>query len=257
MNYLEGRPMHRSVLCALLAITLAGLAPGCTPLSERVARRPLGESSPDEANKELRARSLFELKLRSSVDSSTLMVLHRYGNLIHECAERYNLDWRFILAVMKTESSFSPSALSCKGAFGFMQIMPMTGEELEQSLDLMDFRSPSNNILGGVYYLRQLYDMFDGILPPDRLRLVLASYNAGPGRVLDAQQMVAFLHGDPKEWNDVKMGMALMDSLTTSIQSDLWPEGKPHNGWFVNPEQTVAYVDKVMDVYARYERVLE
>ena len=100
----------------------------------------------------------------------------RYGNFIHTAAERYDLDPELIRAIIKVESSFNPFAVSKKGAMGLMQLMPETARE-------MQVESPyeaRENIMGGSRYLRKLLDMFRG-----DLRLSLAAYNAGPGKVLE------------------------------------------------------------------------
>lgn len=77
-------------------------------------------------------------------------------------------------AVISTESGYNPNALSRKGAMGLMQLMPDTARRYS----VVDPYDPTQNIRGGVAYLRDLIQQFNNDLP-----LVLAAYNAGEGAV--------------------------------------------------------------------------
>jgi membrane-bound lytic murein transglycosylase F len=250
--------MHlKSFFALYLTVPVLGLL-GCTPLSERIAQRPLNPTAAMEISRQ-EALSLgrYEGRLSLRVDLPTFNVLRRYGGLIQACADRYRLDWRLILAVMKTESAFSSSAVSEKGAYGLMQIMPVTGAELERTLDLLDIRDPTNNIRGGVFYLRQLYDLFSTSPPGDRLRFALAAYNAGVGRVYDAQELAVYFHADPSRWISVRTALGLLSSEQCELHEIVWTEGRPKSGCFDNSGETLNYVDRVMDTYAQYKVMLE
>lgn len=94
--------------------------------------------------------------------------------LIETFSEKYGVDSDFIKAIIKQESGFNTKATSKKGAMGLMQLMPKTAE----SLGVLDAYNPSQNIEGGVKYLKGLLDKFD-----NNHELALAAYNAGPTAV--------------------------------------------------------------------------
>ena len=91
----------------------------------------------------------------------------RYVNLT---APEYQLAPHLVLAVMATESNFDPWAVSPKNAQGLMQLIPDTATRFK----VRQIQDPTQNIRGGMAYLRWLLAYFEG-----DLSLVLAAYNAG------------------------------------------------------------------------------
>ncbi|MDX8387952.1 MAG: lytic transglycosylase domain-containing protein [Ghiorsea sp.] len=107
--------------------------------------------------------------------------IKKYMPHIKFASIKYNIDHNLIHAIVDTESSFNPKAYSKAGAVGLMQLMPKTAK----SLGVKNSWNPSQNILGGTFYFRQLLDKFN-----QNIRLSLAAYNAGAGAVKRAGNIV-------------------------------------------------------------------
>lgn len=103
-----------------------------------------------------------------------------YDHLIRSAASRYQIDPHLVKAVIRAESNFDCLAVSKKGALGLMQLMPDTASDMA----VADPFDPQENINGGTRYLSKMLGLFDG-----NLRLALAAYNAGPGRVIGIGQV--------------------------------------------------------------------
>ncbi len=104
-----------------------------------------------------------------------------YEEEILASAEEFDLDPYLVCGVIFTESAFHPEARSGVGALGLMQLMPATGLEEAELLEIEGvtedrLTEPALNIRLGCNYLRKLLDEFG------TESVALAAYNAGPGR---------------------------------------------------------------------------
>ncbi|MBD3424647.1 MAG: transglycosylase SLT domain-containing protein, partial [Candidatus Latescibacteria bacterium] len=125
----------------------------------------------------------------------------RFKKLIARYAGRYGFDWRLILAMAYQESGLDHSRKSSAGAVGIMQIRPQTASD--RNVGIPDIQDPENNIHAAVKYLDFLRDHYfssQSIRPRDRVRMALASYNAGPAKIRKARSMAAGMGLDPDRW---------------------------------------------------------
>lgn len=97
-----------------------------------------------------------------------------YDPLIEQFSTGLAVPADLVRAVVQVESGFNPSARSSAGAMGLMQLMPETAAEL----GVTNPYDPSDNLRGGITYLNQLLQQYDG----DE-EIALAAYNAGPAAV--------------------------------------------------------------------------
>jgi len=133
-------------------------------IEKEIAPTPVVEDIEPEIKEAVELKSKIDLKAQST----------NIDEIIETFSEKYGIDGDFIKAIIKQESGFNTRATSKKGAMGLMQLMPKTA----QSLGVIDAYNPSQNIEGGVKYLKSLLDKYG-----DNKELALAAYNAGPGAV--------------------------------------------------------------------------
>ena len=125
------------------------------------------------------------VKLISSVTPkyySDYPVMYR-TELLREANKR-KVDPRFILAIMKQESSFRANAKSPAGARGLLQFVYDTAIKYKdttgyKNLQPDDLYNPATNIALGAEYIRFLKDEFGGLYEG-----IAASYNAGEDNAL-------------------------------------------------------------------------
>jgi membrane-bound lytic murein transglycosylase F len=132
-----------------------------------------------------------------------------YDSLFQAHADSLPWDWKLLAAVAYTESRFDTAACSKAGAGGLMQMMPSTA-----TLMGVDGSGVNDHIGGAARYLDRLDRIWRKDIPgqTQRLKFVLASYNAGPGHVKDAQRLARELGLDPRRWNgNVERAIVLLN----------------------------------------------
>lgn len=114
-------------------------------------------------------------------------------------------------------------ATSHTGALGIMQLMP------ENCKDIDPF-NPEQNIRRGVEIDMNMYNIFKKESGLERIKFMLAAYNAGPKWIIEAQT----------------------DALWHGKRPDLWINVYPflrfHTG-DSNADQTINYVSKILQYY--------
>lgn len=177
------------------------------------------------------------------------------GDVITQECNNYKLDWRIVLAIIRQESYFNANARSHAGAFGLMQLMPRTGEGLQNQLQLDDTQTPKNNLIAGIYYYATLVSQFREF-GDEKYKFALAAYNAGIGRVIDAMTIAAYFGKDYKSWDNVKEAYPFLASKEDSIHALVWPDNKrPPYGTLDNWKEPYNYVNSIMFYYDAYKKM--
>jgi membrane-bound lytic murein transglycosylase B len=128
---------------------------------EEVLDDPYGDSQSSDTS--------FSIGVPAGVESRLAV----WEKDLRELCEEYGVDPDLARAVLRHESGGDPKAVSSAGAIGLMQLMPATARGLG-----VNPNNPIRNLEGGIKYLAQLSDKYNG----DYTR-TLAAYNAGSGRV--------------------------------------------------------------------------
>lgn len=107
----------------------------------------------------------------------------KYEEYVIKYSKEFDIDPRFVYAVINTESHFDPKATSEVGARGLMQLMEEAYDWVKFRLDdtrkhtYDDIYDPELNIEYGTYMLKYLYDKYESY------ELAAAAYHGGMGAV--------------------------------------------------------------------------
>ncbi|MCZ4296357.1 membrane-bound lytic murein transglycosylase MltC [Vibrio sinaloensis] len=120
---------------------------------------------------------------------------YKYADIVQRASRKYDIPEDLIYAIIKTESSFNPYAVSWANAYGLMQVVPKTaGRDV---FKLVKKRSgeptpeylfnPENNIDTGTAYFYILKNRYlkDVNHPTSLEYSMISAYNGGTGGVLN------------------------------------------------------------------------
>lgn len=117
----------------------------------------------------------------------------KFKPYVEAAAKRYKVEPALIYAIIETESSFNPAAVSHAPAFGLMQVVPTTagrdvfqrqGRKQPQPTPTQLF-NPKENIEIGTAYIQILDEIYlkNIRVPLSREYAVIAAYNGGAGNL--------------------------------------------------------------------------
>ncbi len=157
---------------------------------------------------------------------------YAFEKVVQEQAVIHKIEPWIIWGVMRQESAFNIRAVSTSNAYGLMQLIGPTAQEVANDLKVSvslpeDLFVPENNIPFGARYLSKMRNEFQGHWP-----LAVASYNAGPTRL--------------KSWLRLRKDTEnLMATKSTDWRDEIWIDELP---WL----ETQNYVKAVMRNYILY-----
>ena len=170
-----------------------------------------------------------------------------YDHVFKQYAQEMGWDWRLLAAIAYSESGFDPNATSWMGARGIMQVMPKTARSFGVKEE--DLSNPAVSIRVASKILKEL----DGIMrsktgPGDRIKFVLAAYNAGSGHVTDAIALARKYERDPRVWSE-----NVEQAMLWKMDPEYYNDSVCSNGYCRGTEP-VDYVVKVLNCYENYKK---
>ncbi len=170
-----------------------------------------------------------------------------YDHVFKQYAQEMGWDWRLLAAIAYSESGFDPNATSWMGARGIMQVMPKTARSFGVKEE--DLSNPAVSIRVASKILKEL----DGIMrsktgPGDRIKFVLAAYNAGSGHVTDAIALARKYELDPRVWSE-----NVEQAMLWKMDPEYYNDSVCSNGYCRGTEP-VDYVVKVLNCYENYKK---
>lgn len=208
----------------------------------------LAQESPRKRNAELLKR-YFELSKNTepyvvNIDFSK-GVISPYDAYFRRYASAYGQDWRMLAAQGYVESHFRNDLVSWAGARGIMQLMPvaMRGYGLTDAT----VTDPELNIEAAAKIMRDIDRSLSKYVsdPVERRKFSIAAYNSGIGHIYDAIALAGKHGKDPALWEG-----NVETALMWKSNPEYYTDPVCRNGYF-RGRQTVEYVRKVLDFYAR------
>lgn len=174
--------------------------------------------------------------------------ISEYDKYIKKYSKEINWDWRLVASLIYQESRFKPNAVSWAGAFGLMQLMPLTARRM----GVDESASPVEQIKAGTELIKWLEERFNYIEDrPERIKFVLASYNVGLGHVLDAQKLAQKDGKDPNKWDD-----CVDIYLLKKSDPDFYNDPVVKHGYCRGIE-TFNYVSQILNRYEHYKNIIK
>jgi len=171
-----------------------------------------------------------------------------FDEIIKRESERIGWDWRLLASVIYQESRFNPDAVSWAGAFGLMQLMPITAKSYGITID----SPPEEQIRAGASFIKWLDERLDDVVtdPEERIKFILASYNIGLGHIQDARRLAEVYESDPNIWFN-----SVDNWLLKKSEPEYYTDRVVRHG-FARGVETYNFVKDIMDRYEHYKNIV-
>jgi len=174
--------------------------------------------------------------------------ISQFDEVIRKESDRIGWDWRLLASVIYQESRFNPDAVSWAGAFGLMQMMPVTAKNYGITRD----SSPAEQIRAGASFIKWLDNRLINVITDrdERIKFILASYNIGLGHIQDARRLAERYDDDPNIWYG-----SVEEWLLKKADPEYYNDPVVRYG-FARGIETYNYVKDILERYEHYKNIL-
>ena len=176
--------------------------------------------------------------------------ISHYDDLFKKYSKDIDWDWRLLASLAYTESNFDTTAVSWAGAKGLMQLMPQTARAMGVPPGME--QNPEESVKAAVKYIAATDKSLRTI--PDkqeRIKFILASYNAGLGHILDAMALANKYGKNKNVWDNNVENYILLKS-----NEEYFTDPVCKNGYFRGIE-TFNFVRDIMSRYEAYKKKIK
>ncbi|PCI96448.1 MAG: lytic transglycosylase F [Flavobacteriales bacterium] len=200
-------------------------------------------------NKYFKNQSSFKKRINHKSYTLTSGAISPYDEILQKHAPKLGWDWELIAAMIYQESHFNNKARGWGDSFGLMQFMPKTGAKY--GVDTTS--SAHDNIVAGINYLKYLDNYWKPTISDSaqRIPFILASYNVGPGHLLDARRLAEKYGKDPFIWKDNVDFYLLNKSKAKYYKDELVRHG------YCKGHITYKYVNEILIRYEHYKNIVD
>jgi len=172
-----------------------------------------------------------------------------FDHFFKEYAKQINWDWRLLASIAFQESKFYTDRVSWAGATGLMGLMPKTAEAFGLPRDQME--DPEGSVMAATGLIKRLNRSFSFIEDEnERIKFILAAYNAGSGHVYDAQALTEKYGRNPNVWNGNVEEFLKLKSLPEYYNDPVCKQG------YCRSSETINYVRSVIERWHYYQQVI-
>ncbi len=159
---------------------LFGISPGGR-FEEKKPGTVTTQTVPTGAKPDLKRGQTMQPAVQAEIAEVQDPDIHAFTNDLIKLSKSYNTPLPLILAMVKAESQFDPTAKGTSGERGLLQLMPKTAQAMGLTVSSKqdDRLDPMKNIESALKYMKTLRTRY-GAKTIDQ---VLAGYNAGPSRI--------------------------------------------------------------------------